>query len=226
MMHEFLTDNMAFQDPRPPRKVYTYFTQDPRLPDFSAELALWEETWRARGWETEILGPDDAKQHPEYYALRKRAPLPSVNPAVYEQACFDRWMALSAVGGQLMVDFDVMNLEFRPGVLDYAYPLLFLHSSVVPCAVFSKNPEVIVKMIQQYRPEDAIQIDGRQHCSDQEMFRLPRNANQIAHQPECAEFGSFNWSNSPLVHFSNASLAAWGKKKADIRSILDERLGV
>jgi hypothetical protein len=212
--HEFLDHNEYFSEPQPPLNVFTYFDQDPSLPDFSGVVECWRASWAQHGWEPAVLGRDQVTSHPLFPHLARHVlRLPSVNPPLYEVSCYMRWAALDTMHGGLMVDFDVMNFGFRPLDLCASYPLLFLHPGIVPCAVFCPAPQRILDMILAYRPEEAITAHGKPHCSDQEMFRLPHNRSQISVQPECVEYRDLFWTTSPLVHFSTTNCALGGETK-------------
>ena len=75
-------------------------------------LHLWKTSWEDMGWRAVILSLEDARIHPDYRDLLRRVksvPL-GIKPD-YNQYCFLRWMAMSAVGGGWMSDIDVLPLE-------------------------------------------------------------------------------------------------------------------
>ncbi|KAJ8021941.1 hypothetical protein HOLleu_39286 [Holothuria leucospilota] len=97
--------------------MYTYFQKDNNTkPDAVNEnnkiLHLWERAWSLAGWKPRILTEEDAKRHPNYEEFsRKFWAFPTVNKKEYEIACFMRYLAMAAVGGGWMSDYDV--LPFR-----------------------------------------------------------------------------------------------------------------
>lgn len=97
--------------------MYTYFQKNPNTtPDSVNEnnkiLYLWKTAWSLAGWKPRILTEEDAKRHPNYEELRRKfSAFPTVNEKEYEIACFMRYLAMAAVGGGWMSDYDV--LPFR-----------------------------------------------------------------------------------------------------------------
>lgn len=98
-------------------KIYSYYAEVPDLNRFD-ELKLitvWREAWTAAGWEPFVLSEWYARKHPLYAALDELvSKLPSTNPARYERACYMRWLALAAIGGGWMSDYDCFP---APGLL-------------------------------------------------------------------------------------------------------------
>ena len=83
-----------------------------------AMMALWKESWQRIGWEPRLLTLDDAQRHPrfhEFYNLLQKIPLWGKNRAGvnrdYNQYCYLRWLAMAAVGGGFMSDYDVLPLR-------------------------------------------------------------------------------------------------------------------
>ena len=78
-------------------------------------LDVWKTAWRAAGFEPRIISEADARKHPAFAALKQKyAELPTINPKVYEVACFVRYLAMSVHGGGLMTDYDVLPLAAAP----------------------------------------------------------------------------------------------------------------
>ena len=82
-----------------------------------ALIAAWKEEWRAAGWNPVVLTLEDAKKHPRYDEFAKtleRVPLMGKGGKglniLYNQLCYYRWMAMAAVGGGWMSDYDVFPL--------------------------------------------------------------------------------------------------------------------
>ncbi len=123
-----------------------------------------------------------------------------------------------------MVDFDVFPFAFGPATeIPAVGDIVFLHPRITPCAVqvAAKAREAIPDLIRACTGGDAIEVFGRPHFSDQEMFRkaspIPDLVNEVS--SIAAYFGKDGWEKSRLVHFSNNSLAA----KGDVPRLVSER---
>lgn len=120
-------------------KVYTYYQQVDKLKLGHKPLRLveyWAIHWRSQGWEPVVLSIEDAKKHPyfpEYFKWIKK--VKTTNPFEYEAACFLRHLAMSVVGGGLMTDTDVFNLNLKAEDLPDNERILLLGGGV-PCAVW------------------------------------------------------------------------------------------
>ena len=97
--------------------VYTYFQSlssktDAKKKEMDATLEIWKNAWSSFGWTARIISEDDAKKHPSYHQLRERyATYPTRGNPEYEIACFLRYLAMAAVGGGWMTDFDVLPIN-------------------------------------------------------------------------------------------------------------------
>jgi len=90
----------------------TTFNQGTGMSSDEAHLALvqaWQESWEAAGFETRILNIDDVMKHDRYDEIR--AFLDNEAFGEYDELCFLRWYAMSAVGGGWMSDYDVVPLK-------------------------------------------------------------------------------------------------------------------
>jgi hypothetical protein len=120
--------------------VYTYFDE---IGFGAGELELvnlWKKSWSAYGWTPIVLDQSVAKNHPKFreYA-RIFASYPSKNQAVYELACYFRYIAMVIVGGGFMSDIDVMNYGFRyPKNWDWSFTT---HQSFIPSLVSASKEE-------------------------------------------------------------------------------------
>jgi len=129
---------------RPEQVMHTYFSNTVIGGDTAAghneTLRVWSEWWRAAGFEPVILSESDARQHPAYASLRKLyLTLPTVNNPEYELACFMRHLAMAAVGGGWLSDYDTVPLRMRaPAAFDAAYTV---HGGFVPALVSGSATE-------------------------------------------------------------------------------------
>jgi hypothetical protein len=104
-------------------------------------LKAWEASWQARGWETRILTKKDAENHPDFDLLQNK--LWKLGVGEYNQRCFWRWLAMVAVGGGWMSDYDVfpLGLDSEVGLEigeDDTFKSFLLH---VPCLLHASAPE-------------------------------------------------------------------------------------
>uniref|UniRef100_A0A7S4WEF5 Uncharacterized protein n=1 Tax=Alexandrium monilatum TaxID=311494 RepID=A0A7S4WEF5_9DINO len=99
--------------------MHTFFQplQKNRLANQTKLLQVWEEAWKAVGWETRVLTLADARRHAEFEAFSARVwqvPL-GINPE-YDYLCYMRYMAMEAAGGGWMSDMDVLPVSMPRGL--------------------------------------------------------------------------------------------------------------
>ncbi|PIK43061.1 hypothetical protein BSL78_20090 [Apostichopus japonicus] len=94
--------------------IYTYYQPIKvqvvdELSAAEVTLKAWKSAWSDAGWRPRVISEDDARKHPEYVSLRTRFErLPTINVKEYEMSCFMRHVAMAAVGGGWMSDYDVL----------------------------------------------------------------------------------------------------------------------
>eukprot|EP00957_Ditylum_brightwellii_P062420 4737175-Ditylum_brightwellii.AAC.1 len=72
-------------------------------------ISIWSNAWKASGWNIHILTLKVAMTHPEYndyIAKLEHAPLGSYPTKEYDKLCYIRRLAIAAVGGGWIADFD------------------------------------------------------------------------------------------------------------------------
>lgn len=187
--------------------------------DDAALVALWKEQWEAKGWATVVLGESDAKAHRLYdLAQRAWAVFPTVNNREYERACWNRWLAMSAVGGGWMSDYDVMpmgNLPSGSGELQFFSK--GMNDPVVPCLVWGTK-DGYESAIYHFLNFKTV---GLKHFSDMIALEgLPADFNHCV--KECGEDG---WEKADAVHFSTHRMrkAGYTTKPEWIRGILTSK---
>lgn len=187
-------------------KVYTYFSPapDPKLVEEQKSiLDVWQREWKKAGFEPVILTQYDARQEPMFDrwsdAFEK---LPTVNPAFYEQAAWTRHIAMVAVGGGLLTDYDVIPNGFtakdEPTVPHGDKPLLLCID--VPCAVYGSKTQYENAICAFISCPPATE-KGQPHLSDMHACKALR----FPSQDLCREYGTQGFEDAPLIHFSHAS---------------------
>jgi len=118
------SESIAFNpsaDPVPP-VMHTYIEDlnTESGADNARMKVVWSEWWRSQGWTPRILTVADARRHPRYEAILARLlRLPLGSNPKYDLACYVRYVAMAAVGGGWMSDFDTIPLEFPPSGLPH-----------------------------------------------------------------------------------------------------------
>ena len=60
-------------------------------------LKLWKEEWSRAGFDTSVLTPDDANNHPFFEEMEERVQR-IFDSSDYQGFCFYRWLAMATVG--------------------------------------------------------------------------------------------------------------------------------
>lgn len=196
--------------------VYTYFLHinDAALP----VIALWKESWSAHGWNPVVLGPDDFKKFPkanDYHSAISK--LPTINTPDYEHSCYHRWAAMAAIGGGLLVDYDVYNFGFKPSDLPEIQDSILILDRNAPCVVFGSATafEAACSVFASYQPVDCDTISGRPHTSDMHICNKLCGGETFRRKVICEEYRDTGWDAAPLVHF--ATFKCRGRKQDEIR---------
>lgn len=74
-------------------------------------LLTWEAAWKASGFQTKIVTLEDAKHHPAYEKFDRLLNLEKMPFGYYDKLCFLRWLAMAAVGGGFMSDYDTFPVR-------------------------------------------------------------------------------------------------------------------
>lgn len=186
-------------------RIYTYHESVPEIPNGGELLPLWEERWKACGWEPIILNRGHAEAHPLYNELLpKFQALPSVNPPGYELACYLRWLAVAATGDEYcwMSDADVIPYNFLSSLeISTAGLIIWSGGNPCPCLV-SGTPQDFEKSAIIFSKYDGMTNleNDRPHCSDQNIIQyyIDRFYTQI---PLCTQYGDDVWETAQVVHY-------------------------
>ncbi len=211
--------------------VYSYFERDPNLTGFDQVIEIWKDWWSKAGYEPVILTEADAREHPRFDEIEAHInTIPTVNPALYERACWLRWLAFEAKGGGLMVDLDVLpNPRFfglrigedKPYIVGEEHGINMLERNSVPCAVWSTGGDLTLEIIKAYTVDDCQEVRGMKHGSDMFAFKKAYPLRKNYEEGVCIEFGSTNWKTAQLVHFSSESIGPRGFSKATFKDAVE-----
>ena len=196
--------------------VFTYYSPVGGLPPQGGIIERWTESWGRLGFSPVVLNQSHAEAHPRYAeAVEVFRSFPTINPHEYELACYLRWLALEAVGGGLMADYDVMNVSLGQSEIDKR-DIVFHERRRVPCLVQAYNAGAgeIVKFLLSNKPH------GVTHWSD--MLSLMQS--QWPSVDHCTEIGDVGWENAKTIHFAHGACQRYrpGWQK---RAVIDAVLG-
>jgi hypothetical protein len=140
-------------------------------------IEICAKSWEKNGWGFIVLNYDKAKEHPFYQTYSGLVKtFPSVNPPSYDYHCYMRWLAMAQVGGGLMIDYDVINIDFtnipsmdqtKLSVLQHNVPCVVHGSSAQYLKVCEKFCELITHNI-----KCTIKINNNPHTSDMVMIAM------------------------------------------------------
>jgi hypothetical protein len=201
--------------------VYTYYTPLREAPDLWAEdtqrklIDVWRRSWAKRGWNPVVLTEQDAARHPRYPEFKKKFwSLPTEYGHNYEVACFMRWVAVSARGGGMLTDYDVINYSFTPRGPDPEK--LIIYSDNPPEGIFLGAviaPQSLYEgMCQMFFSWEVCENDWNAsaklyHCSDLSLIHrmyirrdYPKPA-WMHRYPGCGLFSVGDWKKAEMVHY-------------------------
>lgn len=198
-------------------------------------LKTWNTAWQMAGWEPKILDEEDAKKHPDYEKLMniirdKQAPGENC-VGRYDMACYKRWIAMAAVGGGVMSDYDVFPMndirhfgkklpnDGKLSVWQRWVPALVTGSGEEYSRIAKRIAEVMADYIDKYH---AGEETARNKCGS-DMLSLvalghKNNPEYIQSETIIAPSAITNWTETDCkkyksawgVHFSHSSLHAMG----------------
>jgi hypothetical protein len=203
--------------------VYTYYEPIGMNRDYAEEdlIKICAKSWKQNGWKLIVLNYEKAKEHPFYFTYSEIIKkLPSINPHSYDYHCYMRWLAMSQIGGGLMIDYDVVNTSFKyeDSILLIKNKKLTILQDHVPCAVYGSSKQYLAmcqkfcKLI--YNPKCIIEINNQPHTSDMIMIAMgfsDKNINKIKYVVDYPNM-------APLIHCSNKFCSENQKNKLEAMS--------
>ncbi|XP_071853024.1 uncharacterized protein [Apostichopus japonicus] len=233
--------------------IYTYFQslsddKDTVKKDKENTLETWNNAWSSAGWTPRIINEDDAKRHPSYQALREKfATFPTRGNAEYEIACFLRYLAMAAVGGGWMSDFDVLPINFPASTERCHNGALTVYQRFVPALVSGNASEYTrVATLMANIPWESLPeftVKGSPHVSDMlclrklmadgqirsewlvtsldRIFSLPFSCDNVMTQPSkpmCLK-SQKTLSFPVAIHFAHSSMSKLTKDRALVSAL-------
>jgi hypothetical protein len=194
------------------RKVYTFYGPiSDQSPESDIKLMLlWKRAWEKQGFTPIVLNENHASKHDLWQFFKRRIEtLPSVNVPRYEFLCYARWMAMAAMGGGIMTDYDVQIYsvpeELTPRRFSDQITLLQSHIPSVVIGSRTAYEDVVKQMLDYKVTEKDIEEEKKlPHVSDMYMFY--RNGIKYEKKEIVKNFGDEGWESAALVHFANSSL--------------------
>jgi hypothetical protein len=119
------------------KTIYTYYEPLRIGRDYTEEdlIKICAKSWEKNGWKLVVLNYEIAKSHYFYSAYSEIVKqLPSVNPKSYDYHCYMRWLAMSNIGGGIMIDYDVVNLSLTDDSI-FQQKIITGFQGHVPCVV-------------------------------------------------------------------------------------------
>jgi hypothetical protein len=186
------------------KTVYAYYEPLGLGRNYAEEdlIEVCANSWEKNGWKLVILNYEIVKSH-DFYSIYSEVikQLPSANPALYDYHCYMRWLAMSKIGGGIMIDYDVVNLSLTGGSI-FQQKMITGFQDHIPCVVSGTAEQYleVCKIFCQLKDNEKC-LDRNQnkpHTSDMMMiangFKEDQfnKINYVVHYPQKA----------PLVHCS------------------------
>jgi len=196
--------------------IHTYFTVCAGI-NYEEELRLlilWQQIWQRLGYTTIVLNETHAEVHPLYAAYRAKVDtFPTINPREYDRACWLRWLALDAVGGGIMADYDVFPRALRTLPV---YDQFTIFERGVPC--LAGGTQLAIRQWIEYvmGHPDGYSPDQK-HFSDMLCVRgLP----SLKTESLCVQYTDTDWLKTSFIHFSHSSTEKVRPRHKNIEALL------
>lgn len=186
------------------KHVYTYYEPLKMDRDYIEEdlINVCAKSWEKNGWKLIVLNYEVAKSHDFYSSYSEVIKqLPSANLAFYDYHCYMRWLAMSKIGGGIMIDYDVANLSLTDDSI-FQQKMLTGFQGHVPCVVSGTAEQYLeaCKIFCELKENEKCINNNynRPHTSDMIMIAMGFKENQ---------FNKINYvvdypQTAPLVHCS------------------------
>ena len=209
-------------------------------------LELWKREWQNAGFNTFVLTIEDAQRHPlfqDFERMLEEVPLNSPT-RIYNQMCYYRHLAMSAVGGGYLSDYDVLPV-MNDATTTVPFPIKITDDSEVvvysktlntnggiPCLMSgsaSKWERLAFNLL-----ENGLKHPGERIWSDMYAMIDLRYSSFYQIQDAVIKFGNSNEYLNPsdceqiqekvAIHFSHHGLKEIKKKASDRPTIAKEWL--
>jgi hypothetical protein len=214
-------------------RLYTFYDHVPAHDNVSElrMLQLWRRHHTAFGFEPFVLQEWHAQLHERYgQFLAAVEKLPSINPKMYDRACYLRWLAMASTGEPwgIMMDYDTLLTPTQLKDLDPLLEveqkdLLHVYQNTTPCIV-TGNPKAFERACIWFA---SFAHSGEKHLSDMIVLEKVAQAEPDAYvRSDFAKcYGEDGWKTAPAIHFSNACMTPAGKtpRFAWMPKLLEER---
>jgi hypothetical protein len=163
-------------------------------------INICAKSWKKNGWKLVVLNYDVARSH-DFYSTYSEVvkQLPSINLRLYDYHCYMRWLAMSKVGGGVMIDYDVVNLSLTDDSI-FQQKTLTVFQGFVPCVV-SGSEEQYLEMCKTFcqlkdNKNCLINFNNKPHTSD--MIMLSNMKDQFNKVDYVVDYPKI----APLIHCS------------------------
>lgn len=205
-------------------RIFSYFSPVKEL-NFEDEfrlMSLWNDRWRAIGFDPYVLQEWQARKHPYFEEFDAAvSKLPTTNPKTYELACYHRHLALAQVGGGWMLDHDVFPRASKEEIeeifkcLESPFKIQILQTPCCP-AVLHASAEMALfacKFMAEVGGEIGQDTNNpRPHVSDQYVFEsLHMKGHKWIEIHDIVKLWSDKgWEKAPMLHFANCIMSGKG----------------
>lgn len=202
--------------------VFTFFNPIPGKPagENASIINLWQEAWRARGFNPIVLRQVDAVKNAHYASFVESVQkLPCLIAKETQMNRFMRWLALDAMGGGLMTDYDVMPHRLSAdslGRLTGFHVTRPRDNTPAIAMVYADKPSLArwLDRLQNYAPRDEDKIDGRVNVTDLNVLASCIQELGVVPESWVLNHGEPGWTEAAAVHFCAKSITGATKSAA------------